>query len=153
MRPPGEKTYLQPWGNAALWYAFLGAPIVWAIDLFLVWFAVSPACVTQNSLPLYLIDGTALLLSLASGWTGYLIWKDTGEEMPGEHATRTDRSRLMAVVGAMMSGLFSLIIAGHILATIIIGPCIPLPRVRMTPDAMRTIEAPMLASTDVSESR
>ena len=145
MRVIDDRDYLSPRGNLALWYAFLGAPVVWFIDLGFVYFWVSPSCVLRTSLPLYLIDGVALVLALFALLIGYNIWQDTGEELPGEHATRTDRSRFMAVVGIMMSGLFSLIIAGHILATAILGPCIPLPRVRNTPDTFLQTTQPLYA--------
>ena len=141
----GGKRYLAPNGNLAIWFAFLGAPVVWFTAMVFVYFNVARACVVGSSLSLYIIDGAALAIILLAGFIGYSIWVDTGEELPGEHGTRTDRSRLMAVVGIMMSSLFGVVVAGHIVAMMIVGPCIPLPRVRFTPDAVVETQQPLFA--------
>lgn len=142
-----DRAYLRRRGSIGLWYAFLGAPIAWGLELFVIYPAVPYACSHDAPVFLYVIGIVGLLLSLGAGLVGYSIWSDAGEELPGDHATRMDRSRLMAVVGMMASTLFSLIIIGQLVATAIIGPCIPLPRVRFTPDALvAPAPAPVLAS-------
>lgn len=132
-------------GNAALWYAFLGSPVVWSIELFFIYIAVPVACVTEANAILYAINGVSILLSAGAGIVAYLIWGTTGGELPGEHGSRTDRTRLMVVVGFMSSGLFTLILVGQLLATIIVGPCVPLPRIRFTPDVLLETPAPLYA--------
>src|SRR5215216_2455471 len=105
MRPDADRTYLSRRGSTALWFAFFGAPLIWSLDLFLVYVTVPYACMTGRTVLLYMLSGSALLISLASGWVGYSIWSDTGQGLPEDQATRSDRSRLLAVVGMMSSGL------------------------------------------------
>jgi len=149
-----EATYrkhLSRQGSAGLWFAFLGAPIAWFVDLFFLYFSVTYACVTGRVMTLYVLAALPLLVSLAAAVVGYGIWRDTGAGLPQDQATRMDRSRLLAVMGLMMTGLTVAILVGQLVAIAVLGPCIPLPRVRFTPDASGpAIRGPLTAKSPAS---
>lgn len=134
MRADVDRSYLGNRGSVALWYALFGAPFAWFLELCLSYPVVSYACDSGNVWTLYAMHAVALLFALGAGAVGYSLLMDAGAELPADHATRTDRSRLLASVGMMFSGLFSLILVGHLISTAVLGPCIPLPRERFTPD-------------------
>jgi putative membrane protein len=80
-----------------------------------------------------------------AGYTAYAIWRAAGHRASEDEATTTDRSRFIAEVGMAISALFALILLGQWAAVVILGPCIPLPRVPFTPDAMVGIPPVLLA--------
>ena len=131
-----HRAELKLHGSATLWYGFLGAPAVWFIQLCFIYLAVPIACVTENSVPLHVLDLSALALTLLAGWVAYSIWRRAGGGSETEPATLESRSRFMALIGMMASGLFSLVLIAQWLGILVLGPCIPLPRVRFTPDAL-----------------
>ncbi|HEX6560125.1 MAG TPA: hypothetical protein VF021_11700 [Longimicrobiales bacterium] len=135
MRVDADRSYLSRHGSVALWFALLGAPCAWFLGLVLSYPVVPYACYSGHVWTLYAISAIALLVVLGAGVVGYGLLMDTGAELPGDHASHTDRTRLLAAVGMMFSGLFALILIGHIASTAMVGPCIPLPRERFTPDA------------------
>ena len=148
MRVDADHSWLDTHGSTALWYAMLGSPFVWAIQLFFMYPAVPYACSSKSTVWLYVIGGLALLLSVASGLVAYNIWNEAGAELPGEYATRTDRTRLMVAVGMIFSALFSTILLAQLIATAILGPCIPLPRVKYTPDAAASHATQLYATAE-----
>jgi hypothetical protein len=148
MRADVDRSYLSNSGSVALWYAFLGAPICWFAEQLVNYPAVPFACSHKTILPLLIINLVGMALTIGSGVVAYSIWNDVGPELPGEHATRTDRTRMMAVIGMMFSGLFTAVVVGHFISILVLGPCIPLPRVRYTPDALsQPAQTQLLAST------
>jgi hypothetical protein len=130
-----QRSELGLQGSAALWYAFLGAPIVWFVQLGLIYIMVPLACVANNTAILHVIDLVALALALLAGWLALRIWRRTGSGGETQPADPETRSRFMALIGMMASPLFSLVLLAQLLGIIVLGPCIPLPRVRFTPDA------------------
>jgi len=134
MRAEVERGYLSHHGSAALWYGFLGAPFAWFLGLVSAYPVVPYACWSGHVWTLYAINLIALLLIIGAGVVSYRLLVATGAELPGDHATRTDRTRMMAAVGMMFSGLFALILIGHLISTAVIGPCIPEPREPLSPD-------------------
>lgn len=130
-----SKNYLHDAASWLLWYAVFGAVISWLIELFVIYLSVSYACVSGNVLWLYVLNVAALMVALGAALASYSIWQDTGAGLPSEHATRVDRTKMLAVVGLMFSTLTVMVLVGQLLAIPIIGPCIPLPRQMMMPDA------------------
>ena len=128
------RNYLSSHGSITLWYGFLGAPLAWFFALLFSYPLVPYACWSGNVWTLYALNLVALILTLGAGGTAYRMFADTGAELPGDHATRTDRTRLMAAAGIIFSGLFSLIVIAHLVSTAIMGPCIPVPREPLSPD-------------------
>ena len=119
-----ERKYLSPSGSPSLWYAFLGAPIVWFIQLNVGYFAVPYACKFDRTFVLYAIVLSALALTVFAAWLANSIWRREGGWDPGEYASPPERSRFLAVMGLMFSGLVALILLGELVAIAVKGPCI-----------------------------
>lgn len=131
-----ERKELSFHGSAALWYGFLGAPVIWFLQLGLLYIMVPIACATESSVMLHVVDLLALALILAAGWVAYTLWQRAGGGGDTKPANLETRSRFMSLIGMMASPLFALVLVAQWLGIIILGPCIPLPRVRFTPDAL-----------------
>jgi uncharacterized iron-regulated membrane protein len=84
------------------------APLVWFVSLEAN-FALAPlACSGHGKSPLLLVSAVALSLALVSG---FLAW------------TQRDFHRRLAVSGAVISALFSIVIIAQAIPNVILGGC------------------------------
>lgn len=114
----------QPAGPG-LWFAVLGPPAAWFASLVVGYFAVHEVCRVHSPLAPRIVSLVALVVALAAGVTGRVIWR--------RHAAQ-ERTRFMAQIGVMSGGLFSLIMLLQILATLLISTCHERPRTPESPD-------------------
>lgn len=140
-----DLKYLSAKGSFALWFGLLGAPAAWFVGMMIAYFTVPWACSHENTLPLHLIAAIGLVVTALAGVSALRIWRSSGREWSDDVADRHDRSRFMAEMGMAGSLLFGLLILGIWAAIIILGPCVPLPRVPFTPDALLDTERVLLA--------
>ena len=116
-----DPKYLGRRGSAALWYGLLGAPFSFAIELLIIYAAVPFDCARASRIDVSIIGAISLAVSLSAGFVSYRIWRELGQDLPRQEDTRVDRTRLLAVIGLMFSGLFSLLLLGHLLAIAMVG--------------------------------
>jgi hypothetical protein len=107
----------------ALWTGLLLAPIAFLIDLEVAYALVPTACSTRNSLPVHLAHAACLLVALFGGLTAWRCWRATGSTWPGEEGNPLARSRFLAGVGMLMSGLIVLVIIAMWIPSFILDPC------------------------------
>lgn len=112
-------------GSAALWFAVFGPPAAWMLSLAVGYFAVHEACRVHSPLGPRIVSIVALVVSIAAGLTGRSIWRAN---------ERHERTRFMAQVGVLASGVFSLIMLLQIFATVLLGSCHERPRTSESPD-------------------
>ena len=84
---------------------------------------VRQACSAQRSAMLYVVIVVALLLISGVALLAYLTWRDVGPEWPGETADVATRTRFIAVMGMLGSGLFFLVTLAQGIATVYYDPC------------------------------
>ena len=84
---------------------------------------VRQACAAQRNVMLYGVNIVALLLIALFGLMAYLTWREVGPEWPSEGADVATRTRFIAVVGMLGSGLFFLVALAQGLATVYYDPC------------------------------
>lgn len=107
-----------------LLFAFLGAPVLWALHLSLGYFLVTLDCITPwNGAHWALAAATALAAAgaLAAGWTARRLWRRLGPARPepDERAWR----RFLLVAGMTASLLFTLVIITQGVAPYFVDLC------------------------------
>jgi hypothetical protein len=122
---------------AALWFGLFAAPVVWSLQLLLLYPAVAHACFPRDrplAVPLLSTDPLVLLVSIvalavatAAGLIALRSWRSTRAEQHAgeEHLLETGegRSRFMALGGMLLSGLFLFDIVMNGLPFLMLGPC------------------------------
>ncbi len=123
--------------RAALWFAFLGAPIVWALDLVVGYSVQATVCETvgENATVLGLQSGRAIpvlisivaaLVAAAGVVVAYRCWRatGTGEENPESTVgPALGRSWFMSFAGMVSSLIFLLSIVLIGISELAVGPC------------------------------
>ncbi len=110
-----------PGGNLTLWIEFLGPAVAWACG-FELSYAVVPWCCAHEHPHLVQVAWLPfLLISIALGLLARAHRQRLSEM--GARQPAQPRSRFMATIGMMSSGLFSLTILVQAAATYIFHPC------------------------------
>lgn len=110
----------EPGRRLALWTALLGAPLAWFVQLQANYTLVRVACATGHRWPLYAVSFAFLGAAAAAGALGLRFHRETGV---GGDPEAIQRTRFMGLVGAMVSGLFFLLIAAQAIPLFIFDPC------------------------------
>lgn len=84
---------------------------------------VRQACSAQRSTMLYVVTIVALTLTALMGLVCYLTWRSVGAQWPGETADIATRTRFIAMVGLLGSGIFFLVTLAQGIATVYLDPC------------------------------
>ena len=113
----------KPARELLLWIALLLPAISWALQHEIVYALTPFRCYGGTRLPLYVVSAAALILSLGSGVLAFRNWKRVSKLTPNEAIDSTSHVAFMSVMGLMSSFIFSLVIVGAIIATIILHPC------------------------------
>ncbi|HJQ70616.1 MAG TPA: hypothetical protein VKA70_16685 [Blastocatellia bacterium] len=107
----------------ALWAGVLLAPFAFLLNLQISYALVPWACSAGQPFWLHVASCGSLLLSLLGLFTAWRNWQKAGRESKVEGGDPRARSRFMAMLGLLMSGLFSLVILAQWIADFIIDPC------------------------------
>ena len=112
-----------PGGNFSLWLGILGGPAAWLVALQVCYVLVPVACRSGHHLPLHLAGILFLCCGIFIGWIASRnLMAFIAQEGAGPDAVLA-REHFMALLGVMMSALFSLVIFVQAAAAFIIGPC------------------------------
>ena len=108
--------------NLELWVPILGSAIVWGVQLQTNYSLVPWACANHNHWILYLTSAVFLLLAATPGW---LAFKHVTAEGGGERQSAgAGRRRFMAVLGALLTGMFVLLIFAQAIPIFFVDPCL-----------------------------
>jgi hypothetical protein len=118
-----KKEFSKTGGQLRLWLGFLLPPVAWAIQLQTVYLTTLYGCSSSDFMPNHLVSIFALLASIIGGVIAWRGWLETGKQWKAEAADATSRSRFMAILGMLASGLFTLVIFAQWLPTIFGVPC------------------------------
>ena len=100
-----------------LWFALLGAPISWLVQLALS-LAFTPLACGEVYWPLYLLDAAALMVSLWALGTALQL-----QRQPNQGGVTERVSRFVGRFGAWQAAIFVLIILLTSLATFMLPAC------------------------------
>ena len=84
---------------------------------------VRQACAAGRHVMLYAVTIVALALMAGVALMSYATWRHVGPEWPGETADVATRTRFIAVLGMLGSGLFFLVTLAQGIATVYYDPC------------------------------
>ena len=118
-----EQAFFQRQGIGWLWFGILADPLAFLLNLQLSYMLVQPACVTARHLVLHLVPVGALLLTASGGVSAWRNWQRTGQAGSSKAGGVLPRSRFMAGVGLLTSGLFIMVIVAQWLPNFILTPC------------------------------
>jgi len=106
---------------AELWAGVLVGPMAALIQLQVNYALVLWSCSHHSTLPLHVVSALALFLTIVVGLLSFQIWQrvSIGEDGAGPAA----RTKLMTVIGMLISILMSLVIIAQWLAVFIHDPC------------------------------
>src|SRR5438105_8767040 len=98
-----------PANTAPLWAGVLGAPLVWAIELQVVYAAAHQACAHHKLGLLHLLDILCLVLAALAGWVCLRYWRRDQED-------EEDRTRFLASYGLLSCAIFFVLILAQTIA-------------------------------------
>jgi hypothetical protein len=112
-------------GWTLAWLVPLLPPLVWFLYLLVSYALVPRACTTGTSVRLYVAALIALLAAASAGGLAWRLWRDTGQEWPDEAGGVIPRSRFLAGLAVLSSGLFFMVVLAQGVPTVILSPCQP----------------------------
>lgn len=111
--------------DLSLWTAVLGAPVLWLCHLQLSYMLVPWCCSSGKRWVLHVVSAVLLALTLGGGGLAWREYRQVGTEGPaGTTDPLLGRSRLLALVGILSSGLFALAIVAQAIPSFILDPCV-----------------------------
>ena len=115
----------KPAGSSiGLWAGMLGAPAAWATQLQVSYAFVPWTCLHGHRWVLHVSTGFFVAISLICGVACFMEWRQVGGgSAEGSAGGPTERSRFLAVVGLMVSAMFSLLILAQGTASFFLNPC------------------------------
>jgi len=84
---------------------------------------VRQACSAQRNVLLYVVSIVSLVLIALVALVSYLTWRSVGAQWPGETADVATRTRFIAMLGILGSGIFFLVTLAQAIATVYLNPC------------------------------
>ncbi|MFW6098260.1 MAG: hypothetical protein ACOC9Z_09285 [Chloroflexota bacterium] len=116
-----------------LWFGVAAGPILWAIQLVVVYALVSLACnwrffsFTLLGVPgiVVILTTVTLVLSAIVLYAGLLSWHNWRVIQEEEHAhgRREERHYFLAYSGVLLSALFLLVMLVSLIPAFVLGPC------------------------------
>lgn len=102
---------------------FLAGPAAFLLNLQISFTLVPWACAYDLQYALHLATLIFLLMAALGGFASWRIWRDAGRGWPDEAAGAVPRTRFMAVVGILISGMFFLTVLAQGITAMILGAC------------------------------
>lgn len=107
----------------ALWIGVLLPPVAFLINLEVAYALVPTACSSGTALPVHLVHLACFFLAVGGGLVAWRRWVAGGKVWSGEEGGALGRSRFMAGVGLLLSGLFVLVIVAQWIPSFLLDPC------------------------------
>lgn len=110
-------------GILSLLVGALGGPVIALAVLHGLYPLSAMLCGRGGELTFHLGSVAALLLVAGCGWLAWRDWRLAGGEWPGDEGGVLGRSRFLAAMGMLSSGIFALIVLAQWLPLLFHGPC------------------------------
>jgi hypothetical protein len=135
VHPSPQRDRIGPW---AMWFCILGAPVAWSLQQLINAPLFAHGCYPKDmpvAEPIWGDTGTiamaveliAIAICIVAGLVAWRNWRRTRSEKEGSGhhlmASGDGRTRFMAMVGIICSGLFLLAVAFAIGLLLMIPPC------------------------------
>jgi hypothetical protein len=123
MTKKAKKEFSEQRGVCWLLTGLLAAPLAFLTQLTVNYAVVPRACSSGHLYAPHLVTILFLLIALAGGFIAWRNWQEAGQVEPGEGGDVIERSRFIAVVGLMLSGLVVLLFIAQWIPQFLISPC------------------------------
>ena len=123
MESDAIKDFKEGAAPAALWAGVLAGPLAALTQLQVNYALVLWACAAGREWALHVVSLLALLVTVAGGLLSWRNWRHAGGGWEDGGAGVVPRSRFMAVVGILISGLTALIVVAQWIAIFVYDPC------------------------------
>lgn len=117
------KDFKEGAAPAALWACVLAGPLATLTQLQVNYALVLWACGAGREWTLHLVALLALLVTAAAGLLSLRNWRHAGARWDDGGAGVMPRSRFMAAVGILISGLTALVVIAQWIPIFVYGPC------------------------------
>ncbi len=123
MTAPSHAGTMDPRRNRALAAALFIPPIAVLANIEIAYALVPAACASTRTLPLHLVNAFWLALAIAGGLIAWRCWKALGIGWQEDEGDPLARSRFVAGVAVLLSGLCVLVIMAQWIAVFVLDPC------------------------------
>lgn len=123
MTKKAKKEFSEQRGVCWLLTGLLCAPLAFLTQLTVNYAVVPRACSSGHAYAPHLVTILFLLIALAGGFVAWRNWRDAGQVESGEGGGRVERSRFLAVMGLLLSGLITLVFIAQWIPQFLISPC------------------------------
>ena len=106
-----------------LWTAFFAGPLVWFLSFGARWSLSGWVCAFHWKPALFVIAIVSLAVVAGSGVLAWTQWQRVGRDMPGEAGGAIPRSRILALMGLILSAFSFLLILSQLIPEIVLGVC------------------------------
>jgi len=106
-----------------LWTGMLLPPIAWSVQLQSVYLASEFGCSTSDFTWNHVLSGLTLVIAMLAGAVAWREWIAAGATMAEDGGDQMSRRRFMALLGILISALFSVTIFAQWLPTLTGVPC------------------------------
>jgi hypothetical protein len=110
-------------GPGLLWWGVLAPPLTMLIQMQINYSLVLWACAAGRTWAIHLVFILALGITILSGLLSFRNWRLAGAQWEADGAGVLPRSRFMAVVGILISGLITLVLIAQWIPVFVYGPC------------------------------
>jgi hypothetical protein len=120
-----EERLKQPVSPGTLWFSVFAGPVAWTLRLLISYPLVPVVCARDWGILLHLISVGFFLLGLAGA---LVAWRNVGKVRALDERTThqwvLERTRFMAYLGLLASGLFTLVIFTEWIPVFFTDPCL-----------------------------
>lgn len=107
----------------SLWLGLLGPPAVWLVQFQANYTLTAWVCAHGHRSVLALVSLAAFVAIAALGALAWSRWQQSGRRWPGAEGSTAARTRFVALLGLLSSGLFALTTLAQAVAPLFIAPC------------------------------
>ena len=107
----------------ASWLTLVFPPAVWAIQMQLNYWLIRGACARGSNRALALATAISVTVVAIEGLFCWIVWQRLKVAWSNDRNHEDSRERFMALLGALVAGMFLLAIIAQGLASVFIAPC------------------------------
>lgn len=121
---PLDRVPESPKPSLGIWFALLGPPSAALLHLQMSFILEHTACATGTKIQIHIYTLISLLVVAWAALIAHRHWVAQGSEDPGQHAGPAGTLRLMALLGMIGAGVFTLFILAQWYPNVMLPTCI-----------------------------
>jgi hypothetical protein len=118
-----QPEFSNPASLLALWYGVLAGPIAFMTAMALKFMMVPWACAIGSQIWLTVVAIVSLIFPITSALISWRYYAAAGANLDDEQGGQIGRTRVMALCGVVLSGMFGFAIIAQAIPVFILGAC------------------------------